>query len=98
MLKALQPVEILRVGMSCSTLQSAASEEALWRDLCQALWAKKVYVPAAIRHMSSAQQRSKRAYFLAIADSKRTVITMEEMCRFDWSFRFAKIAGEDWTR
>ena len=48
------------------------------------------------RARSTRRRQSKKAYFEAIADSKRTDITREELCDADWCFRFNKVAGEDW--
>ena len=38
--------------------------------------------------------RSKIAYFRSIEDSKREHLTKEELCEFEWNFRFKSQAGK----
>mmetsp|Transcript_24478 Transcript_24478/g.37785 ORF Transcript_24478/g.37785 Transcript_24478/m.37785 type:complete len:328 (-) Transcript_24478:349-1332(-) len=38
-----------------------------------------------------------KEYGASIRDAHRQEITMEELCRLDWNFRFKKSAGRDWT-
>ena len=38
------------------------------------------------------------AYFMSISDSTRTLITKDELCMFDWNFRFKDGAGSLWLQ
>ena len=40
---------------------------------------------------------ARKSFFSALKDSKRTLITKEELCSFVWSFRFKRAAGKSWT-
>jgi hypothetical protein len=70
-----------------------------WYGLCQGLQATKCHVSPP--HATSSM---KTAYRLALADSQRQYVTLEELC-FNletgtgtiWSFRFKESAGSDWT-
>ena len=59
----------------------------------QEAWADKVYMPAAIRH---GDLPYRERYRLAAADAQRSVITLEELCTFRWTFHFKPEAGEFW--
>ena len=50
-----------------------AASDAVWRPLCEALWADKVYVPARFRDVRAMSRR--KAYWASMLDAKRTAIT-----------------------
>jgi hypothetical protein len=71
-----------------------------WDGLYQGLQATKCHVSPLHANTSS----MKTAYRLALADSQRQHITLEELCYnletgtgTIWSFRFKESAGSDWT-
>ena len=68
----------------------------LWDDLCKRVWAEKVYIPQVSRELHSCGQ-SRHAFALALRDSTRTAITLEELTSIEFSFRFKELAGKYWT-
>ncbi len=75
--------------LSCHT---GLAHPAQWPYGLQALWADKVYLPAAIRE----EPRRMRAYAASLTDAHRTRITEEELCAFTWLFTFKPEAGPFW--
>jgi hypothetical protein len=68
----------------------------LWDELCKRVWAEKVYIPQVSRELRSSGQ-SRQAFALALRDSTRTAITLEELTSIEFSFRFKELAGKYWT-
>eukprot|EP00299_Pterocystis_sp_00344_P010890 c4984_g1_i1.p1 GENE.c4984_g1_i1~~c4984_g1_i1.p1 ORF type:complete len:196 (+),score=21.68 c4984_g1_i1:207-794(+) len=59
------------------------------------MWQDKVYLPPSAVELFN-KGLTKEAFKYALLDSKRTTITPEELCSFDWYFRFKYLAGEHW--
>jgi len=72
------------------------NDKYLWDLLCLRLWSDKIYVPDSVRILHQNGQ-SKLAYQCSLKDSKRQYISKEELCSFEWNFRFKASAGEHWT-
>jgi hypothetical protein len=66
-----------------------ADDSMLWKAHCRRLWADKIYVAAHIR----TDHDSKRAYRQSLQDSKRRILTVDELCTMSWNFRFKASAG-----
>jgi len=91
--------DVLRACGAVSRLwASAARSDFVWGELCQRLWADKVYVPAHL--LDSAPKRLRRldAYRESLRDASRTALTAEELCQFEWASRMKGWAGSDWTK
>jgi len=67
----------------------------LWNKLCKKLWKDKVYVPKKFFDLCH-NGSPKFAYFESIRDANRCWITQDELCLFQWNFRFKAVAGPNW--
>ena len=67
-----------------------------WEARCSHLWDRKVYVPLRARKLRASGD-ARAALRLSIEDAERTWLTDDELCAFDWNFRFKASAGESWT-
>jgi hypothetical protein len=67
----------------------------LWENLCEKLWSDKVYIPKKFINMKP--NAAKLAYIGSLHDSKRGYVTVDELCSFEWQFRFKEAAGSAWT-
>eukprot|EP01045_Picozoa_sp_COSAG04_P027328 COSAG04_NODE_3977_length_2386_cov_1.610407_1_plen_258_part_10 len=76
--------------------RSAATESDLWAPRCKRLWADKVYVAPRARELLAAK-KAMAAYGLAVEDSRRTSITIDELCSFTWTHRMKGWSGSEWT-
>ncbi|KAI9023900.1 hypothetical protein DFJ74DRAFT_666551 [Hyaloraphidium curvatum] len=76
--------------------KAAAEDNGLWTRMTEALWSTKAYVPDRFRQILS-RGRAKDAYRLSVRDSRRNCITKEELCMFEWQWRFKEDAGEHFT-
>lgn len=75
-----------------------AISDAVWSCHCNMLWADKMYVPGCYSETGKSHSMSRiSAYWHSIADSKRSAITQEELCSFEWSSRMKGWAGTGWT-
>lgn len=72
------------------------SSSLLWGPRCRQMWADKVYVPPKAR-ADLAAGRAFAAFGFAVADARRSWITAEELCSFEWSHRMKGWSGESWT-
>lgn len=63
-----------------------AQGDPLWAPHCARLWANKMSVPDVA--LADGLMPRVQAYVLSIEDSKREVVTGEDLCRFTWDFRF----------
>lgn len=63
-----------------------AKGDALWAPHCERLWANKMSVPDAA--LAPGVMPRVQAYVLSIEDSKREVVTGEDLCRYTWDFRY----------
>lgn len=94
----LKPRDLLHLGTTNREFYNFCKSNASgWDAFCERLWHDKIYVSQSAR-----QNPSKiLAYQESILDSKRSYITMEELCyetsKIIWSFRFKASAGTDWT-
>lgn len=73
----------------------SARSQTVWKQQCRTLWADKVYVP---KKFSETKGSYLEAYWGSLKDSRRSYITPEELCRFEWSCRMKSCAGSDWTQ
>jgi len=76
---------------------TTASSDVVWRGKCQELWAGKVYIPERFQASGDSQLSRLAAYWGSLNDAKRSAITVEELCSFEWSTRMKGWAGPDWT-
>ncbi|PRP84998.1 hypothetical protein PROFUN_07286 [Planoprotostelium fungivorum] len=83
--------DIRTCSMVNSSWRSAAESIHIWQEQCDRLWIDKVYVPQ--KYLDMKWTDPKEAYFQSIKDSKRDVITQEELLGFDWQFRFKESPG-----
>lgn len=93
LLSFLDDKSLARCAAVCSQWSALASDDDTWRRRCEALWRNKVHVCDAALE---AQTPRLKAYGLSIADSKRTEITMADVTRCAWQFRFKITAGDYW--
>jgi len=76
----------------CTQWKGVANKPYLWNIVRNKLWEGK-YVSNRIRALCNPKTALKES----IRDAKRTYITLDELCRFEWSFRFKGTAGVAWT-
>lgn len=89
------PSSLSRVALVSRSWNKAANDSALWTEMTRQLWDGKVYIPDKFREMLN--DDPKGAYRDSWKDSKRDVITAEELCSFEWQWRFKEAAGEHFT-
>jgi len=87
----LKDKDILSCALVNQAWRNASVSKEVWQELCDVLWRDKVYVPQKIRELKATDPQT--AYKNSIEDSKRSVITEEELCGFDWYFRFKEDEG-----
>jgi len=68
----------------------------LWTRLCRRLWQDKQHVPQKCLDMSQDGHSAKKAFFESLKDSQRCWLTADELCKFEWNFRFKSVAGPNW--
>eukprot|EP00475_Leptophrys_vorax_P028254 TRINITY_DN4080_c0_g1_i3.p1 TRINITY_DN4080_c0_g1~~TRINITY_DN4080_c0_g1_i3.p1 ORF type:complete len:356 (+),score=97.55 TRINITY_DN4080_c0_g1_i3:1562-2629(+) len=85
------------VGLVNRTWYKVSLRNALWDRLCETLWFDKSYIPKRIVHMKEKLREGKRAYVASLMDSRRTFVSKDELCGFNWSFRFKLMAGSHFT-
>eukprot|EP00850_Spirogloea_muscicola_P006194 SM000029S10489 [mRNA] locus=s29:423592:424691:+ [translate_table: standard] len=73
--------------------RAVSRDDVLWRAHCKELWQDKFHVPPRAADPSTPRHE---AYQLALQDCKRATITLEDLCRCAWDFRFKPQAGEYW--
>jgi hypothetical protein len=62
-----------------------ASQGALWKKMCDQMWAGKVFIPATAKELLAPDDRRPiEAYRVAMKDAQRTAITLDELCSFTW--------------
>ncbi|EKX54868.1 hypothetical protein GUITHDRAFT_62975 [Guillardia theta CCMP2712] len=94
----LKAEELLACSCVCKVWKTSALDHGCWLNLCHKLWEGRSYVPSRFLEMAETHEGVIRAYFASIKDAKRCSITTEELCSFEWSFRFKRSAGRFWTR
>ena len=57
----------------------------VWALQCDQLWADKVFVP--VRFKTDVDVYRIEAYWKSLKDSRRVVITLQELCEIQWSLR-----------
>jgi len=95
-LSMLSPTDLRNCLLCCRAWRVAADDGHVWVVQCRQLWSDKIYVPETIDAMRRTQP--KLAYRESLIDAERQTITAEELCTFDWFFRFKTNAGADWIR
>eukprot|EP00039_Didymoeca_costata_P001057 m.49304 g.49304 ORF g.49304 m.49304 type:complete len:332 (+) comp10609_c0_seq2:377-1372(+) len=88
--------DLLIAAQVCQQWRDVASTQGIWDELCEKLWSDKVYVPEQIKKLR--KTKAKEAYLTSIKDSKRCIITNEELCSFEWNHRMKLTAGEMWMQ
>ncbi|KXS10617.1 hypothetical protein M427DRAFT_467474 [Gonapodya prolifera JEL478] len=88
-------VSLLRCSWVSRAWRAFATEKVLWSALCDMLWEGKVFVPEKFRELRDSDPR--RAYVESLIDSRRFIITKEELLFLPWHFRFKSSAGEHFT-
>jgi len=68
----------------------------LWTRLCRRLWQDKQHVPQKCLDMSQDGHSAKKAFFESMKESQRCWLTADELCKFEWNFRFKSVAGPNW--
>ena len=78
----------------CTRLRAVGvAAEPVWRDLCERLWAEKVFVPARAQQLLS-RRCGRDAFYYAMRDRTRTRIEPEELTGGLWWTRVKLAAGE----
>lgn len=77
-LSFLPPGDLLEAAGVSRAWRAAAGRDQLWAPHCEAAWAGRSYVPAALR----SDLPAKRRYLAAEADCERTEITEQELTTF----------------
>ena len=72
------------------------ADNRVWEAHCARVFSGKAHVPARAREQRS-RARARDALRLALADAHRAHLTAEELCAFDWRFRFKEAAGPGWV-
>jgi len=93
--RLVSPKDLCNAASVCRRWRGIASSAALWDVHCARVWQGKVEVPEACKSLrASGYPRS--ALAASVRDSRRTVLTAEELTGVVWCFRFKADAGEDW--
>ena len=80
--------------LACRDLGSAVAVHADWQALCAEMWADKVFVPAAARQLQKSARTARQAFYFAVRDAARTVITKAELVEMVWQTRVKATMGE----
>ena len=88
--------DVLAVGQVSRFLRDGAADDMVWERHCAEEWADKVFVPAAALRLRDSG-RFRAAFSFAMADSKRTHITVDELPGTNWYGRMKASAGEHYT-
>jgi len=89
------PVDLCNASAVCRRWRQVASGAALWDAHCERVWEGKVEVPESCRVLR-ASGHPQSALVASVRDSRRTVLTAEELTGVAWCFRFKEDAGEEW--
>eukprot|EP00505_MAST-04D_sp_SCG-Rhode-Island_P002423 Stramenopile-MAST_4_protein_2423 len=89
--KFLQTQELFVVSMVSREWNSAMRHDSTWSVRFQQLLSAMAYRSKRIGTFSTMS-----SYRFHLLDRKRTVLTNEELCEINWSFRFKKAAGRFW--
>ncbi len=81
-----------RASCVSSTWRNLAACEALWKEHCARVWHAKVAVPSRCRELLAAGS-AREALIISLRESASRVISSEELCAQEWSFRFKSEAG-----
>lgn len=87
--------QLARCLVVCRYWRNVGRGQEIWRPLCEARWADKVYVPD--RFAARAVTDAHGAYIAAELDARRTHITRDELCAFMWQTRMKASSGPGWT-
>lgn len=68
----------------------------LWEAACDHTWNSKVHVVNEAQRLRSEGRRAREALRLSLEHARRTWLTEDELCGFEWSFRFKQQAGSHW--
>jgi hypothetical protein len=90
------PAKLAQCERVCKNWNFVARHKAIWRKLCINTWWNKVHVPEKYRTLLR-NGRPREALIGSLIDSRRTVITKEEISSMPFYFRFKKAAGPYWT-
>lgn len=91
----LSSVDLLNISLVSKNFYKQSASNFCWQPLLSKLWCDKVFIQPRIRQLAT--EYAKLAYFISIADSKRSFMTQEEVSYFTFSFRFKEAAGTEWT-
>lgn len=92
--KNLTPKKLLKVALVSKQWRALASSDRIWEPVCRKEWKNRVYIPGG----EERPHTWKSKYLRAETDRKRTAIKLEEICSFEWYFRFKRTAGPVWTQ
>ena len=74
---------------------SVKADRGLWDSICAKTFHGKACVASEAKRLrTDGDPRS--ALRVALADSRRATLTEEEICSFEWNFRFKEAAGPGW--
>lgn len=88
------PTELCPLRLVCKAWRALADDPTTWTLLTQKLWEGKVHTE---RFAALLESDPRAAYAASFVDSKRDLLTAEELCEYDWNWRFKASAGEHFT-
>jgi hypothetical protein len=97
-LECLNPEEISRVFLVNKGWRAVCTHNRVWEPLHALLVKDKLFPPqiTAKYQAPGAPRHFQRFYAGLLNDSKRTTITLEELCTYRWRMRFKEAAGPQW--
>ena len=89
--------ELARVPLVQREFGKVCSEndQQLWAPRCEQLWRGKCESAVAPFRDAAPGMAYRARYIESIVDARRSVITEDELCSFEWAFRFKEAVGED---
>jgi len=88
-------MDLLPLSIVSKLMNRLGNDNQLWEILCNKLWLGKQNSEALSLYPKTVKEHYKRSYYLSIKDSKREIITMEELCNCKWEFHFRQ--GRFWN-
>lgn len=89
----LDPLTLLKVNLVSKKFFQISNSNFIWEPLFQKL-CKNKHTYWMLKSAPNTDQK-KKLYFHAIGDSKRTIMTQDELCSIGWKFRFLNGIGPD---
>eukprot|EP00808_Paulinella_micropora_P001386 g14452.t1 len=88
LLSYLGPTDLLQAARVSRVWNRYSQQNVLWEKHCEALWEDKLLPPSTKAKLMEEKASCKSRYYLSVRDSRREIITTEELLSFLWQFNF----------